>query len=167
MNENEHITKQNHFNVPENYFQKSALSIFNKIEWQEEHQEFPNLLKHKNSTVFGLPENYFEENEARLNTLLEPKTKVISLFSHKMWYAAAATLVIALGFWAYDSYFSPAQKIEDCKTLACVDQNDLLKSNIDMLDYDDLYNMVDLSKLEQSLDSTLEEDSDINNEDFE
>ncbi len=156
--------KQNNFSLPEDYFNTSAKSIVNKIEWQEEHKEFPNLLEHRNNTVFGIPENYFEENGNDLNTLLLKKeAKIVSLFSRRNLYAVAALMVIALGFWIYGSYVKTSvTTLEDCNTLACIDKKDLLKSNIELLDNDDLYDMANLEKLEQEL-NTNETDT----EDFE
>lgn len=57
------------FGLPEGYFQKSANSIFNKIEWQEEHKEFKNLIELKNENVFSVPENYFSANEKNLELI--------------------------------------------------------------------------------------------------
>src|SRR5690606_11434608 len=115
------IEEQNNFSLPEDYFDNASKSIFNKIEWQEEHKEYPNLLKHRSFEVFGVPENYFdgserklemltyekltslnrrnpfsvpanyfEENETRLFTSLKKEAKIISLFSRRNLYAAAA-----------------------------------------------------------------------------
>lgn len=57
------------FGLPEGYFQKSAGALMNKIEWLEEHKEFPILSTFKNKIVFGLPENYFNSNEQKLELL--------------------------------------------------------------------------------------------------
>lgn len=189
--------KQNNFGVPDGYFEKSSQSIFNKIEWQEEHKEYPKLLKYRNIGVFGVPENYFdqsehklemlayeklasfnkqnsfsvpenyfEENKTHISAALKQEAKVISLFSRRNMYAIAALLVLALGFWIYASYVKTSvNTLEDCNTLACIDKGDLLKSNTEMLDNDDLYDMADLSELEQRLNSTQQEDN--TNEDFE
>lgn len=60
-NENNQFDKQaGNFGLPEDYFQKSADSIKNKIEWQEEHKSFPSLSALKNINVFLIPKNYFE-----------------------------------------------------------------------------------------------------------
>ncbi|MBS1652999.1 MAG: hypothetical protein JSU07_13420 [Bacteroidetes bacterium] len=56
----------NLFRLPKNYFGKSALSIANKIEWIDEHKEFPILQKINKEIGFTAPEKYFEQLEANL-----------------------------------------------------------------------------------------------------
>ncbi|PBQ31265.1 hypothetical protein CNR22_05630 [Sphingobacteriaceae bacterium] len=63
------------FGLPEGYFQKSAGSIMNKIEWQEEHKKFPRLSALKNVNAFAVPENYFSENEHQLELMDYPALK--------------------------------------------------------------------------------------------
>jgi len=177
--------KENNFKLPEDYFHTSSKSIFNKIKWQEEHKAFPSLLKYRNVEVFGLPENYFETSENKLEilaytkiasiqkqnsfslpgnyfeenkeclfSLLKRDAKIISMFSLKMWYTAAAVLLIAFGFWFYGIYFRVPEP-QDCNTLACIEKTDLLKTKtLESLDNEDLYDMVDLQKLEQNLNTT-------------
>ncbi|MDX2174619.1 MAG: hypothetical protein SFY56_16055 [Bacteroidota bacterium] len=232
LENNNKNNEQTKFGLPEGYFQKSASSIFNKIEWQEEHKEFVNLLNHKNKTGFIIPENYFSKTESKLE-LLEfeklgslgknnpfkvpenyfdedvlklvtlgevevdselneykilaslkkqncfavpenyfetvakrtvtlsgaevasnnsaTKTKVINLFSPKMWYSVAALLVIAVGLWMYNSYYKTAE-LKDCGTLACVDKIDLVKAkHLENIETEELYKLVNTKKLEDNL----------------
>lgn len=213
----------NNFGLPGDYFQRSAGSIMNKIEWMEEHKEFKRLSELKKETGFTIPENYFdnsefrnellaypvlaiqnkrsgfkvpayyfeeaeanelskvladEENElesfSKLNALkkqnpfavkdgyfensaekitvsLKKPAKVISLFSAKIWYsAAAAVFAITIGIWIYNQFFIIVEK--DCGTLACVDKQDLVKAkNLEALESDELYELVDTKKLEEKL----------------
>jgi hypothetical protein len=60
------------FGLPGNYFQKSAYSILNKIEWQEEHKDFPKLNTHKNKNGFIVPASYFSKNELQLELMQYP-----------------------------------------------------------------------------------------------
>jgi hypothetical protein len=64
---------QENFGLPGDYFQKSASSIFNKIEWLEEHKPYPQLSKHKNVPGFIVPANYFESSEAVLELAAYPE----------------------------------------------------------------------------------------------
>lgn len=57
------------FGLPKGYFQKSTSSILNKIEWIDEHKEFPNLIKVKNKTGFIVPENYFSKADLKLELI--------------------------------------------------------------------------------------------------
>ena len=61
--------EQSKFGLPDGYFQKSAATIFNKIEWQDEHKEFVNLLNYKNKSGFIVPANYFKVTAERTFTL--------------------------------------------------------------------------------------------------
>lgn len=66
-NENNQLNEQaGNFSLPEDYFQKSAGSIMNKIEWQEEHKDFPRLTQLKKENIFLVPENYFSQMEREL-----------------------------------------------------------------------------------------------------
>ena len=82
--ENEHIpfnSEPGNFGLPGGYFQKSATSIFNKIEWQEEHKDFPKLteLKHQNTNYgFNVPVEYFAKSAEHFENLRYP-----ALFSLK------------------------------------------------------------------------------------
>jgi hypothetical protein len=238
----------NNFGLPDGYFQNSAGSILNKIEWMDEHKqyphlsslkketgfvapgnyfetseanlellEYPNLLKYKNDSGFIVPQNYFDELEVNelskqlsdnqnelagfdvLNSIekknvfavsenyftsseqkitfaiynlqsasdtstvssvgsvksVVKESKVIHLFSTKLWYsAAAAVFAITLGIWIYNQYFKPVVAIGDCGTLACVDKKDILKAKIESLDEEQLYKTVDTKKLEENLQNT-------------
>lgn len=66
---NNQSNKPDKFGVPEGYFNKSAASIVNKIEWEEEHKTYPLLLKYRKSNGFSLPENYFSSSGSRLELL--------------------------------------------------------------------------------------------------
>lgn len=68
--------EQANFGLPEGYFKKSAVSIFNKIEWEEEHKHYVELLKHKNKSGFVIPDNYFTSVELKLE--LFPFEKLVS-----------------------------------------------------------------------------------------
>jgi hypothetical protein len=62
--------------------------------------------------------------------------------------AMAAVLIICTGLWIYKSY----QPVEDCRGLACVDRHEILQSKVmEEISDDELYNAVDVSKLEQAL----------------
>lgn len=227
-NENNQLNNgQDSFGLPGDYFQRSANSIRNKIEWQEEHKLFPNLIQYKTNPGFIVPEQYFNtneqqlelidfptlnalqkintfkipedyfiesqavlsseklilnedelhsfatlntltkqnnfkitkpyfsENEASLQAILQTKKagKVIRLSFAKAWYAAAALLAVALGFWTYGQYFKPVEET-DCGTIACIDKVDLIKTKtLDNLDNEDLYEIVNSKNLEEHLNS--------------
>ena len=79
-NENNSFNSEpNNFGLPQGYFQNSANSIINKIEWVDEHKEFPFLAKLKKESGFVVPQKYFSDNETKLELLEFPK-----LFSEAM-----------------------------------------------------------------------------------
>jgi hypothetical protein len=221
-NENNQFNKEStDFGVPNGYFQKSAVAIFNKIEWEQEHKSFPKLLQLKSQHGFITPSAYFSKIEQKIELLdlpilfslkkvnsftvpvgyfenvevselakilddkelflpslvkqnpfkvsdeyfsirhrqLEhllqptPSFKVVKLFSVKSALAIAALLVVVLGIWLYNSYFTPVA-VKDCGTIACVDKVDLLKiKHLEGLDNDELYELVNSKKLEQKLET--------------
>ena len=54
------------FSVPENYFETGAKKMLARLEWMEEHREFEQLLKHRNTEIFETPAAYFEKNAWKL-----------------------------------------------------------------------------------------------------
>lgn len=140
-------SKQNNFEVPSSYFEEldASLNTGNKEE------VFPILNGIQKTNSFTVPENYFHVSAEKIESQLSIKAKVINLFSVKTWtVSAAAILVITLGFWLFSSYFSPAEK--DCGSLACIDKSELLKNkNLENVENDELYEVVDTKKLEESL----------------
>lgn len=71
---NNHDSKgETSFGLPGGYFEKSAQTIINKIEWEEEHKSYPHLLKLKGNSAFGVPEDYFLKNEVSLELHDFPK----------------------------------------------------------------------------------------------
>jgi len=229
--ENNNLSKDSQFGLPENYFQKSAASVFLKVEWLEEHKHFPKLLAVKNKEVFevpsnyftsseqqlelinypvlkgiskqngfGTPDHYFEEtkaivlattigeeesvlrgfvkqnsfivkpdyfskNEKRLKDVIQPKTKVVSLFRVRTLAAAAAVIGCILGSWIYMTYFVSTQE-EDCGTIACIERRALLNSNsLESLDDEALYELIDPKALQQKLENSTKDIKENNNSD--
>lgn len=66
-NKNYSSNNESNFDLPRDYFHKSAKSIRNKIEWKDEHEAFKTLLSlkdtsGKSSFGFETPENYFKDH---------------------------------------------------------------------------------------------------------
>ncbi|MCC6371917.1 MAG: hypothetical protein IT236_13015, partial [Bacteroidia bacterium] len=75
-NENNQANNQpNNFGLPGGYFQKSAANLMNKIEWEDEHKAYPQLIGFKNKSGFIVPAGYFETNEAQLELINYPALK--------------------------------------------------------------------------------------------
>lgn len=102
---------------------------------------------------FIVSENYFQNSAEKIIASTKKPARIINLFgSPKLWYSsAAAVLTITIGLWIYNQYFTTAET-KDCGTLACVDKSDLVKAkNLEGLDNDQLYEIVDAKKLEEKL----------------
>jgi len=146
------------FKTPENYFktieEKQFIELFTDNE-NENSSKILNTIPKK--TAFKVDDDYFDVSAKKINsTLLNGNNKsgrVIKLFSPKFYYAAAAILTITLGLWIYNQYFK-IEQLKDCGTLACVDKVDLLKAkNLESIDNDELYELVDTKKLEEKLEN--------------
>jgi hypothetical protein len=151
------LKKINGFKTPATYFEeleeKQLIDFFTDNENENPFEKLNTIPKQNN---FKVDEKYFGDLENKLkNTLLNEKkgAAVIKLFSPKLYYAAAAVLTITLGLWIYTQYFK-VEELKDCGTLACVDKIDLLKTkNLENLDNDQLYELVDTKKLEEKLEN--------------
>jgi hypothetical protein len=169
------------FGVPGDYFNNSAGAIVNRIECLEELRLYPLLASAKGKLPFVVPEAYFEGNEAVLEMLFFPvirtlpkqnpfavpeayfndtlerlkpalpprqEARIITFPLRSTLTAIAAALVIALGIWVYSSYMSST----DCGGIACVDKHDIIESKVfQSIDDEELYDVVDVDKLEEKL----------------
>lgn len=160
------------FEVPENYFEKSAAGI--------ELLPYPHLMRRGAENGWSIPENYFEEfsffdesevlrgvpkqlhfgvppgyfegSAKKLAGAEPPVSRVIPLFRRSLQFAAAAALLVVLGFWLYNHYFVAETAALDCGGIACVDKHELLQGkNLESLDDDQLYELVNSKELEKKL----------------
>lgn len=135
------------FEVPTNYFEDNGLLVT-----LTESQELTVLDSFGKDNVFAVPENYFQESGARLHKKLN-SAKIIPLFSWRLGMAAAALVVLVLGLWLYNLSLAPVAP-EDCGTIACLEKQDLVKgTSLERMEDDELYELVDPSKLEQKLEN--------------
>lgn len=150
------LSRINNFKTPANYFEELESSQFSNllIDEANELKAFEKLNAIKKQNNFKVNENYFSTLSEKLTAAVlneKKEAKVIKLFSAKIWYAAAALLTITLGLWVYNQYYK-VEELKDCGTLACVDKFDLVKTkNLEALDNDQLYELVDTKKLEEKL----------------
>jgi hypothetical protein len=142
------------FSIPENYFEEAEINELAKVlnAAENELEEFPLLNSVKKENPFRVQENYFSASAQQIISSVQKPAKVITLFAARTWYSAAAALIaVAIGLWLYNYFFTPVVT-KDCGTLACVDKTDLVKTkNLENLDDDQLYEIVDTKKLEEKL----------------
>ncbi len=151
------LNKINAFKTPANYFNELEEKQVGKFFTDSENENSFELLNSiPKQTNFKVKDNYFGSSAEKISTTLLNEKKggrIIKLFSPKIYYAAAAILTITLGLWFYNHYFMVAET-KDCGTLACLDKADLLKTkNLENLDNDQLYELVDTKKLEEKLEN--------------
>ena len=151
------VQKINPFRVPENYFAAQEASELGKVIVSIENEAviFKALDSIEKRNSFSVPENYFQENTDRLTRSLNPKTaRLIPLFVKRAGFAVAAMLLVVIGVWIYNFYVAPSEA-EDCGTIACLDKKDLVKiTNLERLDDDELYELVDPTALEKKLETS-------------
>ncbi|MGZ3901632.1 MAG: hypothetical protein ACXVO9_10025 [Bacteroidia bacterium] len=142
------------FNVPQNYFNETEVTELAKVLSGEKNEleGYPNLNSIEKKNSFVVAENYFNVTEQKIISNIQRPAKVIKLFGARTWYsAAAAVFAITIGLWIYNYYFTPVVS-KDCGTLACIDKTDLVKTkNLENLDDDQLYEIVNTKKLEEKL----------------
>lgn len=155
------VEKKNAYATPELYFETSAEAIKTKIEIAEELKSYPTLYSLTKENAFVAPQHYFEglSHTIREKTIVTSTEengfgKIISLvFSKQTAYAIAATLVISLGLYFYNS---GEETTGNCGTLACLDKSEIFKGNqLLNLDEDALMEMVNTEKLSKNLKENL------------
>ncbi len=55
--------------MPKDYFHSSKNKLMNRLEWENEHEAYPSLLKLKGQSGFLIPDGYFVKSQARLELL--------------------------------------------------------------------------------------------------
>jgi hypothetical protein len=158
------VKKQNGFATPEFYFETSAEAIKTKIEIVEELKAYPSLYSITKENSFVAPQNYFEGlSHSVREKIVVAKTeengfgRIIQLvFSKQTAYAIAATLVISLGLYFYNS--GEETVVGNCGTLACIDKSEIFKGNqLLNLDEDALMEIVNIEKLSKNLKDNLKQ----------
>ncbi len=105
-NHNQAGNSNENFGLPDGYFKRSAGNIMNRIEWEDEHKEFPVLTSLKGENGFVVPSGYFSGNETHLE-LLEYPTLVSASKKH--------------GFAVPAHYFEEAEILEYSKNFVETD----------------------------------------------
>lgn len=154
------------FDIPENYFKNAALSTKEKIMLAEEMKAYPTLASIQKSNTFDVPANYFETFSQQLRQTIQDDsnesgtiTKVMHIvFSKKTVYAIAAMLVISLGMYVFNTDNGTVNN--DCNTVACLDKNDIIKTNqLNSFDEESLIDAVNTDELQKNLNKSLENSS--------
>lgn len=137
-----------------------------KVELVEELKEFKTLYTLDKINPFIASDAYFESIAERVKNKIysgkETKASVLNsvldfIFGKKMAFAFSIVFIISLSLYLYQSSEKPLE-IGDCKTLACLERQEILNNNkvISNFDEEQLMDLVDVNKLDQQLNSRKE-----------
>ena len=135
--------------------------IINKIEFQEELKEFSTLYALDKQQNFEIHADYFDTVAANVKEKIHSKTnsgvsvlEEIAYFILKPTFRFAFGIVVITGIAAVFYLKNNTAKINDgdCKTLACLEKREMLNEHtIRDMDDDNLYDMVDVDKLDKQI----------------
>lgn len=147
--------------LEEDYKHQLQSSITHKIEIVEELKPYETLYSLDKVNSFVVSEHYFDgvvENvKNRIFSVNENKKSIIDIvlnvvFGKAMAFSLGLCLIIGLSVFFYQA---PENIIEsgDCKTLACLERNEILNNNKVITNFDDeqLMDLVDVNSLNQQL----------------
>jgi hypothetical protein len=152
--------------LEEDYKKQLQSSITHKIEIVEELKDYKLLYSLNKENSFTVSENYFEgvatRVKERIFSVNEDRKSIIdvvldAVFGKAMAFSFGLCLIIGVSVFFYQT---PENIIEsgDCKTLACLERNEILNNNkvITNFDEDQLMDLVDVNTLNQQLNSKKE-----------
>jgi hypothetical protein len=135
-----------------------------KVELAEELKEYEKLYAIDKVNSFIVSDVYFESLAERVKDRIyatnETRASVLDsvldfIFGKKMAFAFGLVTIISLSVYFYKSP-EEALEISDCKTLACLERQEILNNNkvISNFDEDQLMDLVDINTLNQQLNSS-------------
>lgn len=151
--------------LPADYFEEMDKKVMEKIELTSELKEFSVLSSIEKKNNFRLVPDYFENSTDDVKEKIHASNQRIPnvfqtifeqlfaiLFKPKM--AFALSFILIVGFTAVWYFNRNDSSLETgaCKTLACLEKNELLNEN-NIRDFDDenLYEMVDMEMLDKKI----------------
>jgi hypothetical protein len=154
--------KRNSFDLPINYFSEFENRLGLKISLNEELKSYPMLSSIRKENIYSIPDNYFDNLLQNIKSNIH-YTKEIELsffdmiikvlFGKQVAFAFGLFFVIGLSIYFFKS---PKTNINysECKTLACLEKNEILNNNqfITNFDDDELIDLVDLQQLNENID---------------
>lgn len=137
-----------------------------KVELAEELKAYERLYAIDKVNPFIASDAYFESIAERVKDRIyaakETKVSVLDsvldlIFGKKMAFAFGIVFIVSLSLYFYKSSDKPLE-MGDCKTLACLERQEILNNNkvISNFDEDQLMDLVDLNKLNEQLNSKTE-----------
>jgi len=143
------------------YFDSLKEKITRKVELQDELKEYATLYAMDKQLNFEVSVDYFDNVANRIKEKIhstsQPKLSIIDrilFYVLKPKYSLAFGVVVIVGISSIIYFNRPNTIIEsgDCKTLACLEKREMLNEHtIREMDDDNLYEMVDVDKLDMQL----------------
>lgn len=144
-------------------------SLKHKIEFVEELQAYQTLCSIDKKNSFNIPASYFDGVSDSIKDKIYSKTEnkipalhllIDFVFAKKLAFTFGLVTIITLSIYFYKS---PEKTIElgDCKTLACLEKQEILNNNkaISNFDEDQLMDLVDVNSLNKQLNAPKEKTS--------
>ena len=151
------------------YISHLQSSINYKVELVEELKAYERLYAIDKVNPFIASDIYFESIaervKDRIHSVKETKESVLDsvldfIFGKKTAFAFGIIFIVSLSIYFYPSSEKPLE-MGDCKTLACLERQEILNNNkeISHFDEDQLMDMVDINKLNDQLNSKTEKEN--------
>lgn len=145
------------------YVEQLAASIHNKIELADELKAYKTLYNIDKVNPFNVSETYFENFAERIKNKIysvkENKTNVLDtildfIFGKKIAFAFGLVTIVSLSIYFYQSTETIVEP-GNCKTLACLERQEILNNNKAISDFDEdqLMDLVDVNLLNKQLNS--------------
>jgi hypothetical protein len=145
-------------------YKKEFQSVLNyKIELADELKAYATLYNLDKTNAFSVPENYFDtvasQVKERIHAVNHSKASVLDtvldfILGKKLALSFGLVLIIGLSVY-FNQPAEPVVNVGDCKTLACLERQEILNDNkvISNLDEDQLMDLVDINSLNDQLNS--------------
>lgn len=157
------ISKPNRETEDALYFENLHDHILYRIELENELKEFKQLSQINKVSAYQIPVHYFDSLADQIKEKVHFKQNYVSIsiwskilnhiFGAKLAYAFSALLIAGLfSIWSLSDKHSANSSNSDCHTLACLDRHELLNDkNLQSLSEENLFEMVDVEKLNQQI----------------
>ena len=153
-------------NLEEDYLTQLKSSINYKIELVEELKEYKNLYAVNKENSFFVANSYFESLadsvKEKIHSRQQERESVLSkilelVFGKRLAFAFGLIAIFTLGIYFYKTT-EPVIESSDCKTLACLERQEILSNTkaISNFDDDQLMDLVDVNSLNKQLNTTKE-----------
>ena len=143
------------------YFDSLKVKVSRKVELQDELKEYSTLYAMDKQLNFEVSVDYFDnvanQIKEKIHSTSQPKLSIINrilfvLLKPKFSFAFGVVVIVGISSVIYFDQPSTVIDSGDCKTLACLEKREMLNEHtIREMDDDNLYEMVDVDKLDMQL----------------